>query len=114
MADLNEKLENLRKKYSEKLEQRERLEKSVQKMRESIKSANRELADISEKISEIETRILAETLRKNGIDVSEVAKAVESGKFGNATAQKVDTYINSDNKPTEKGNTSTNKEETDK
>ena len=81
MPSFYERLNSKLKRLSEKEKSLERLNKSIEKTREEIKSVNKEISNLKEEIQVLETRILAETMTNRGINVSDIAEAIEAGLF---------------------------------
>lgn len=123
MPSFSERLKAKNKLLADKQKQLDTLHKSIETAKAEIKTVNREIEEISEVISTLEARILADTLRERGITVAQITKAIEVGAFApnfdttnintddKSEGEKVDTYINSDGKPAENGETTNDKEE---
>ena len=88
MPSFYERLNSKLKRLSEKEKSLERLNKSIEKTREEIKSVNKEIADLKEAIQVLETRILTETMTNRGINVSDIAEAIEAGLFDKTAPEK--------------------------
>ncbi len=81
MPTFDERLKAQNKRLCEKQKALEKLFETVEITREKIKTANKEIAEIKDEISALETRILTETITQKGISVSELAAAIKAGSF---------------------------------
>lgn len=81
MPSFLQRLNSLKKQSVEKQNEIEKQNKTISDARAKIQQLNAELTDITEQMAVFEGRILSDTLRKKGIDLSEVTAAVEAGLF---------------------------------
>lgn len=81
MPSFLQRLNSLKKQSVEKQNEIEKHNKAISDARAKIQQLNAELTDITEQMAVFEGRILSDTLRKKGIDLSEVTAAVEAGLF---------------------------------
>ena len=75
------RLNSLKKQSVEKQNEIEKQNKTISDARAKIQQLNAELTTITEQMEIYEGRILSDTLRKKGIDLSEVTAAIEAGLF---------------------------------
>lgn len=81
MPSFLQRLNSLKKQSVEKQNEIEKQNKTISDARAKIQQLNAELTDITEQMAVFEGRILSDTLRKKGIDLSEVTAAIEAGLF---------------------------------
>ena len=81
MPSFLQRLNSLKKQSVEKQNEIDKLNKTISDARAKIQQHNAELTDITEQMVIFEGRILSDTLRKKGIDLSEVTAAIEAGLF---------------------------------
>lgn len=81
MPSFLQRLNSLKKQSVEKQNEIDKLNKTISDARAKIQQLNAELTDITEQMVIFEGRILSDTLRKKGIDLSEVTAAIEAGLF---------------------------------
>ena len=81
MPSFLQRLNSLKKQSVEKQNEIDKQNKTISDARAKIQQLNAELTDITEQITVFEGRILSDTLRKKGIDLSEVTAAIEAGLF---------------------------------
>lgn len=81
MPSFLQRLNSLKKQSVEKQNEIEKQNKTISDARAKIQQLNAELTDITEQMAIFEGRILSDTLRKKGIDLSEVTAAIEAGLF---------------------------------
>lgn len=81
MPSFLQRLNSLKKQSVEKQNEIEKQNKTISDARAKIQKLNAELTDITEQMVIFEGRILSDTLRKKGIDLSEVTAAIEAGLF---------------------------------
>lgn len=81
MPSFLQRLNSLKKQSVEKQNEIEKQNKTISDARAKIQQLNAELTDITEQMVIFEGRILSDTLRKKGIDLSEVTAAIEAGLF---------------------------------
>lgn len=107
MPTQNERITSIKKKISKKQTRIDDLNKTLQNTQNNIHKAKADLEAYEEKLQELEAKVLAETLHKRGIDISEIKAAVEAGFFDKAEKppdNPSDTRAD-ENKSTEKGAT---------
>ena len=81
MPSFLQRLNSLKKQSVEKQNEIEKQNKTISDARAKIQQLNAELTDITEQMVIFEGRILSDTLRKKGIDLSEITAAIEAGLF---------------------------------
>lgn len=81
MPSFLQRLNSLKKQSVEKQNEIDKQNKTISDARAKIQQLNAELTDITEQMTIFEGRILSDTLRKKGIDLSEVTAAIEAGLF---------------------------------
>ena len=81
MPSFLQRLNSLKKQSVEKQNEIEKQNKTISDARAKIQQLNAELTTITEQMEIFEGRILSDTLRKKGIDLSEVTAAIEAGLF---------------------------------
>ena len=81
MPSLLQRLNSLKKQSVEKQNEIDKQNKTISDARAKIQQLNAELTTITEQMVIFEGRILSDTLRKKGIDLSEVTAAIEAGLF---------------------------------
>lgn len=81
MPSFLQRLNSLKKQSVEKQNEIDKQNKNISDARAKIQKLNAELTDITEQMVIFEGRILSDTLRKKGIDLSEVTAAIEAGLF---------------------------------
>ena len=81
MPSFLQRLNSLKKQSVEKQNEIEKQNKTISDARAKIQQLNAELTEITEQMVVFEGRILSDTLRKKGIDLSEVTAAIEAGLF---------------------------------
>ena len=81
MPSFLQRLNSLKKQSVEKQNEIDKQNKNISDARAKIQQLNAELTDITEQMVIFEGRILSDTLRKKGIDLSEVTAAIEAGLF---------------------------------
>ena len=81
MPSFLQRLNSLKKQSVEKQNEIEKLNKTISDARAKIQKLTSELTEITEQMVVFEGRILSDTLRKKGIDLSEVTAAIEAGLF---------------------------------
>lgn len=81
MPSFLQRLNSLKKQSVEKQNEIEKQNKTISDARAKIQQLNAELTDITEQMAVFEGRILSDTLRKKGIDLSEITAAIEAGLF---------------------------------
>lgn len=81
MPSFLQRLNSLKKQSVEKQNEIDKLNKTISDARAKIQQLNAELTEITEQMVIFEGRILSDTLRKKGIDLSEVTAAIEAGLF---------------------------------
>lgn len=81
MPSFLQRLNSLKKQSVEKQNEIDKLNKTISDARAKIQQLNAELTEITEQMVVFEGRILSDTLRKKGIDLSEVTAAIEAGLF---------------------------------
>lgn len=81
MPSFLQRLNSLKKQSVEKQNEIDKQNKTISDARAKIQQLNAELTDITEQMAVFEGRILSDTLRKKGIDLSEVTAAIEAGLF---------------------------------
>ena len=81
MPSFLQRLNSLKKQSVEKQNEIDKLNKTISDARAKIQQLNAELTTITEQMEIYEGRILSDTLRKKGIDLSEVTAAIEAGLF---------------------------------
>ena len=75
------RLNSLKKQSVEKQNEIDKQNKNISDARAKIQKLTSELTEITEQMVVFEGRILSDTLRKKGIDLSEVTAAIEAGLF---------------------------------
>ena len=81
MPSFLQRLNGLKKQSVEKQNEIDKQNKNISDARAKIQQLNAELTTITEQMEIYEGRILSDTLRKKGIDLSEVTAAIEAGLF---------------------------------
>ena len=81
MPSFLQRLNSLKKQSVEKQNEIDKQNKTISDARAKIQQLNAELTEITEQMVVFEGRILSDTLRKKGIDLSEVTAAIEAGLF---------------------------------
>lgn len=81
MPSFLQRLNSLKKQSVEKQNEIDKLNKTISDARAKIQKLTSELTEITEQMVVFEGRILSDTLRKKGIDLSEVTAAIEAGLF---------------------------------
>lgn len=81
MPSFLQRLNSLKKQSVEKQNEIDKQNKTISDARAKIQQLNAELTEITEQMAVFEGRILSDTLRKKGIDLSEVTAAIEAGLF---------------------------------
>lgn len=81
MPSFLQRLNSLKKQSVEKQNEIDKQNKTISDARAKIQQLNAELTTITEQMEIYEGRILSDTLRKKGIDLSEVTAAIEAGLF---------------------------------
>lgn len=81
MPSFLQRLNSLKKQSVEKQNEIDKQNKTISDARGKIQKLTAELTDITEQMTIFEGRILSDTLRKKGIDLSEVTAAIEAGLF---------------------------------
>lgn len=84
MPSFLQRLNSLKKQSVEKQNEIDKQNKTISDARAKIQQLNAELTTIAEQMEMLEGRILSNTLRKKGIDLSEVTAAIEAGLFDNS------------------------------
>ena len=85
MPSFLQRLNSLKKQSVEKQNEIEKQNKTISDARAKIQQLNAELTEITEQMVIFEGRILSDTLRKKGIDLSEITAAIEAGLFDKPT-----------------------------
>ena len=86
MPSFLQRLNSLKKQSAEKQNEILKHNKTISDARIKIQQLTAELADLNESAEMLEGRILSDTLRKKGIDISEITAAIEAGLFDKTTA----------------------------
>ena len=81
MPSFLQRLNSLKKQSVEKQNEIDKQNKTISDARAKIQKLTSELTEITEQMVVFEGRILSDTLRKKGIDLSEVTAAIEAGLF---------------------------------
>ena len=81
MPSFLQRLNSLKKQSVEKQNEIDKKNKNISDARAKIQKLTSELTEITEQMVVFEGRILSDTLRKKGIDLSEVTAAIEAGLF---------------------------------
>ncbi len=81
MPSFLQRLNSLKKQSVEKQNEIDKQKKNISDARAKIQKLTSELTEITEQMVVFEGRILSDTLRKKGIDLSEVTAAIEAGLF---------------------------------
>ena len=81
MPSFLQRLNSLKKQSVEKRNEIDKQNKNISDARAKIQKLTSELTEITEQMVVFEGRILSDTLRKKGIDLSEVTAAIEAGLF---------------------------------
>lgn len=81
MPSFLQRLNSLKKQSVEKQNEIDKQNKNISDARAKIQKLTSELTEITEQMAVFEGRILSDTLRKKGIDLSEVTAAIEAGLF---------------------------------
>ena len=81
MPSFLQRLNSLKKQSVEKQNEIDKQNKNISDARAKIQKLTSELTEITEQMVVFEGRILSDTLRKKGIDLSEVTAAIEAGLF---------------------------------
>lgn len=81
MPSFLQRLNSLKKQSVEKQNEIDKQNKTISDARAKIQQLNAELTTITEQMEIYEGRILSDTLRKKGIDLSEITAAIEAGLF---------------------------------
>lgn len=81
MPTFAERLNKQNRILAEKQKQLDKLNKTIETARENIKLITREIGEIKDEITALETRILTEAISQRGISVAELAAAIETGTF---------------------------------
>ena len=81
MPSFLQRLNSLKKQSVEKQNEIDKQNKIISDARAKIQKLTSELTEITEQMVVFEGRILSDTLRKKGIDLSEVTAAIEAGLF---------------------------------
>ena len=81
MPSFLQRLNSLKKQFVEKQNEIDKQNKNISDARAKIQKLTSELTEITEQMVVFEGRILSDTLRKKGIDLSEVTAAIEAGLF---------------------------------
>ena len=90
MPSFLQRLNSLKKQSVEKQNEIDKQNKTISDARAKIQKLTAELTDITEQIGVFEGRILSDTLRKKGIDISEITAAIEAGLFDKTSASPTD------------------------
>ena len=90
MPSFLQRLNSLKKQAAEKEAEIAKNTKNIADARAKIQQLSAELETITEQIGVFEGRILSDTLRKKGIDFSEVTAAIEAGLFDKTSASPTD------------------------
>ncbi len=108
MPSFLQRLNSLKKQSVEKQNEIEKQNKTISDARAKIQQLNAELTTITEQMEIYEGRILSDTLRKKGIDLSEVTAAIEAGLFDKPPASPTPTQAQTEGATysTEKNNVS--------
>ena len=91
MPSFLQRLNSLKKQSVEKQNEIEKQNKTISDARAKIQQLNAELTAITEQMGIYEGRILSDTLRKKGIDLSEVTAAIDAGLFDKPPASPIPT-----------------------
>lgn len=102
MPSFLQRLNSLKKQSVEKQNEIDKQNKTISDARAKIQQLNAELTDITEQMTIFEGRILSDTLRKKGIDLSEVTAAIEAGLFDKTAASPTPPEVESATYSTEK------------
>lgn len=86
MPSFLQRLNSLKKQSAEKQNEILKHNKTISDARIKIQQLTAELADLNESAEMLEGRILSDTLRKKGIDISEITAAIEAGLFDKTAA----------------------------
>lgn len=81
MPSFLQRLNSLKKQSVEKQNEIDKQNKNISDARAKIQKLTSELTEITEQMVVFEGRILSDTLRKKGIDLSEITAAIEAGLF---------------------------------
>ena len=81
MPSFLQRLNSLKKQSVEKQNEIDKQNKNISDARAKIQKLTSELTEITQQMVVFEGRILSDTLRKKGIDLSEVTAAIEAGLF---------------------------------
>jgi len=87
MPSFLQRLNSLKKQSAEKQNEILKHNKTISDARIKIQQLTAELADLNESAEMLEGRILSDTLRKKGIDISEITAAIEAGLFDKTTSE---------------------------
>lgn len=102
MPSFLQRLNSLKKQSAEKQNEILKHNKTISDARIKIQQLTAELADLNESAEMLEGRILSDTLRKKGIDISEITAAIEAGLFDKTTASPTPPEVESATYSTEK------------
>lgn len=84
----NERIASLREKIAKKQTAIEGYNVTLANTQKNIDAANKTIEGYGKQISALEADILAKALHKKGINISEVAAAIEAGLFDNSIPEK--------------------------
>lgn len=102
MPSFLQRLNSLKKQSAEKQNEILKHNKTISDARIKIQQLTAELADLNESAEMLEGRILSDTLRKKGIDISEITAAIEAGLFDKTAASPTPPEVESATYSTEK------------
>lgn len=88
MPSFSERLKAQQKKLDEKKKSLDKLVNEIETAKESIKTVNKEIAEITDVIHGLEARILTEAISDKGISVEDIAAAIKAGLFDKAAPEK--------------------------
>ena len=84
----NERIAALREKIASKQTVIEGYAKTLANTQKNIDAANKAIESYEKQISVLEADMLAKALHKKGVDISEIAAAIEAGLFDNSIPEK--------------------------
>lgn len=84
----NERIAALREKIAKKQTAIEGYSKTLANTQKNIDAANKAIEGYGKQISALEADILAKVLHKKGINISEIAAAIEAGLYNNSIPEK--------------------------
>lgn len=88
MAEIEKKIEQLRKKISAKEARLEKLTKKISDTKSDMKSLKNEIEDMRFEIKQLELEQLSETLSQNGFTAADVAAAIAAGEIKKSQSDK--------------------------